>query len=148
MRKVILFLIFILLISAAFLLSFGNNLRPVPGLRSLYINDSRIFVEVADTIEKHAQGLSGQDSLPENQGMIFLFSSPDYYSFWMKGMKFPLDFVWINNRQVVEITQNVQPQDYQPPNTLTSKEKVNMVLQINAGMVEKMNIKIGDKIIF
>jgi len=148
MRKFIIFLIFILLIFAAFLLSLEYNLRSASGLRPLHINDTKIFVEVADTVQKQAQGLSGRDSLPENQGMLFVFNQPNYYSFWMKEMKFPLDFVWIDNKQVAEITQNVQPQDYQPPKTLTPKEKVDMVLEINAGEAEKLNIKVGDKIIY
>jgi len=148
MRKIIILLIFVLLIFAAFLLSFQYNLRSVSGLKTLYINDSKILVEVADTAQEQAQGLSGRSSLAENQGMLFLFGLPNYYSFWMKEMKFPLDFVWIANKQVIEITKNVQPQDYQPPKTLIPKEKVDMVLEINAGLVEKLNIKVGDKILF
>jgi len=148
MRKFIILLIFLLLIFAAFLLSFQYKLRPVSGLKSLYINNSKILVEVADTDQKRAQGLSGRDSLSENQGMLFVFSYPDYYSFWMKNMNLPLDFVWISNKQIVEITQNVQPQDYQPPRILTPQQKVEMVLEINAGQAEKLNLKVGDKILF
>jgi hypothetical protein len=148
MRKIIILLIFLLLIFAAFLLSLQYKLRQTTGLKTLYINGSKILVDVADTPQKQAQGLSGRSSLPENQGMLFLSSRPDYYSFWMKEMKFPLDFVWIADKRVIEITQNIQPQDYQPPKTLTPKEKVDMVLEINAGQAEKLNIKVGDKIIF
>ncbi|OGZ33897.1 MAG: hypothetical protein A2Y98_03465 [Candidatus Portnoybacteria bacterium RBG_19FT_COMBO_36_7] len=148
MRKLIIFSIFILLIFAAFLLSFQYNLRSFAGLKPLYINDVKILVEVADTAQKQVQGLSGRSSLPENQGMLFIFDRPDHYSFWMKEMNFTLDFIWISGRQIVQINENIQPQDYQPPKTLTPNEKVDMVLEVNAGLVQKMNIKVGDKIIF
>jgi uncharacterized membrane protein (UPF0127 family) len=148
MRKIIILLIFILLVFAAFLLSLQYKLKPAEGLKPLYINDYKILVEVADTTQKQIQGLSGRSSLPEDQGMLFLFSWPDYYSFWMKGMNFPLDFVWIANKQVIEISQNIQPQDFQPPKNLTPQQKVDMVLEINAGQAEKLNMKVGDKILF
>lgn len=148
MRKIIILLIFLLLVFAVFLLSLQYKLRPVSGLKSLYINDSKILVEVADTDQKRARGLSGRDSLSQNRGMLFVFSYPDHYSFWMKDMNLPLDFIWIANKQIVEITRNVRPQDFQPPKTLTPKEKIDMVLEINAGLAEKLNIKIGDKILF
>jgi len=146
MRKIIILLIFILLIFAAFLLSFKYNLRPAPGLKTLYINDSKILVELADTDQKRALGLSGKDSLPENQGMLFIFSQPDYYSFWMKDMRFALDFIWINAHNVVQINQNIKPVDFQPPESLRSNQPVDAVLEINAGMAQKLNIKIGDKV--
>jgi len=148
MRKIIILLIFILLVFAAFLLSLQYKLRPQEGLKPLFISDSKILVEVADIPAEQSQGLSGRSSLPENQGMLFIFSQSDFRHFWMKGMQFPLDFVWISNRQIVEISQNIQPKDYQPPDTLTPKEKIDMVLEINAGLVQKLNIKVGDKIIF
>lgn len=116
--------------------------------KKIKIGENMIFVEIADTPEKRKKGLSGRNFLPENQGMIFLFEKPDYHSFWMKEMKFPLDFIWIFEDRVVEITENVNPFDYQPPNILTPKEKVDKVLEANAGFVKKFNIKVGDKINF
>ncbi|MCX8009506.1 MAG: DUF192 domain-containing protein, partial [Patescibacteria group bacterium] len=86
-------------------------------------------MELFDTQEKRTRGLSGRDFLPENKGMLFIFEKPDYYTFWMKEMKFPLDFIWIRGDEIVEITENVKPEDYQPPKFFTSKEKVDKVLE-------------------
>lgn len=112
------------------------------------IGNTEILVEIADTQAKMEKGLSGRNSLPENQGMLFLFKEPNFYGFWMKGMNFPLDFIWIRENEVVETTENVKPEDFQPPKNLFSKEKVDKVLEVNAGFVEKSKIKIGDKISF
>lgn len=119
-----------------------------PNYKKLIIGNTEILVEIADTPEKMKKGLSGRIFLPEKQGMLFVFAEPDYYEFWMKGMKFPLDFIWILGDEIVEITENVKPEDYQPPKTLRPKEKIDKVLEVNAGFVKKFNIKIGDKISF
>ena len=117
-------------------------------LKSLKINETEFFVEIADTPEERAKGLSGRQSLPEDQGMLFLFNEADFYSFWMKDTLIPLDFIWIKDGEVVEATQNVEPREYQPPQVLTPKEKINAVLEVNAGFVEKFDIKVRDKISF
>ena len=39
--------------------------------------------------------------------MLFRFSQAEKYSFWMKDMRFPLDIIWIKNREVVHIEKNI-----------------------------------------
>ncbi len=146
-NKLITVAIFILLIGAAGFL-WQSFKTPPPGLTALKINGSEIFVEQAKTPAQQNRGLAGRASLPENQGMLFLFDQPDYYAFWMKDMIMALDFVWLNGDYIVETTTNVRPQDYQPPATLVPKEKADKVLELNAGIVQKLNIKVGDKIEF
>ena len=36
--------------------------------------------------------------------MLFIFSQPDFYPFWMKDMKFPIDIIWLDeNLQIINI---------------------------------------------
>jgi len=119
------------------------------GLADIRIGRARFFVEIADEPEEYSRGLSGREKLAANKGMLFIFSQPGNYGFWMKEMKFPLDFVWIKGDQVVGLTENTPPPQfttydvvnlplYYPP------EAVDKVLEVNAGAVEKFKIKIGD----
>jgi len=94
------------------------------------------MVEVADTITSRARGLSGRAGLTENQGMFFIFGSQDMHGFWMKDMKFPIDIVWIRGEKIVEFAENAAP------------EPADKVLEIKAGLAEKLELKVGDKIIF
>ncbi len=131
------------------------------------IGGNIIKVEIADTKEKREKGLSGRQSLSENSGMLFIFDHSDYYSFWMKDMNFELDFIWMNGSEIIEITRNVRPEDYQPASTrlnqgtlrpqseaseslmsLFPKNKVDKVLEVNAGAAERLGIKVGDRIEF
>ncbi len=62
-------------------------------------------------------------------------------------MNFPLDFVWINGNRIVDLTQNVpKPVDANTSDlpTYTTQSPADKVLEINAGMIAKDNIKIGD----
>jgi len=114
---------------------------------SLTINGQRIKLEVADQTDEIKQGLSGRNSLAEDTGMIFLFTQKDRYSFWMKDMKFNLDFVFISDKKVIEIMENVPyPQPGELPKAIVSQEEFDKVIELNQGMVEKLDIKVGDEI--
>lgn len=116
------------------------------------INQTIVDVEVADTPAKRQQGLGGRESLEQSRGMLFVFEKGDKYKFWMKGLSFPLDFIWIRDLQIVDLAENIAAADPgQSDETLeviTPKEKVDMVLEVNAGFIQANNIKIGDKIEF
>jgi uncharacterized membrane protein (UPF0127 family) len=107
-------------------------------------------IELADTQVKREQGLSGRDAIADDQGMLFLFDQPVRQDFWMKGMKFPIDIVWIADDKVADLTKDakVQPdvqtdQDYAlySPNTAITK-----VLELKSGWIERFGVKIGDEI--
>lgn len=108
----------------------------------LQVGDAQVIVEVRNTEEGRSQGLSGREKLAENEGMLFVFDQPEIYPFWMKGMKFPLDFIWIKDNAVAEITEDVgvDRMDIRP------KEAVDKVLEVNSGWVKKQGIKIGDTV--
>jgi len=110
------------------------------------INEQKFNITVAKTPQEKETGLSGKDSLPENSGMLFPFDRPDYYAFWMKDMKFSIDILYINGNKIVTIVENAQPPKskdeilpiYKPD------ELADTILEINAGLSKKYNIKKGD----
>lgn len=97
---------------------------------------------VADTEEKKNKGLSGIVSLKDNQGMIFIFEKPDFYYFWMKDMRFPLDFIFLNENKVVDTITDISPKIY--PATFTSSKKANKIIEFNAGEIKKLKLERGD----
>jgi uncharacterized membrane protein (UPF0127 family) len=121
----------------------------IPSTPKLYIGMTHFNVEIADTPKTRNQGLSGRKSLPENSGLLFVFPNSGLYQFWMKDMNFPLDFVWINQGKVVEITENVPPpsQTQNQPRTVNPFFPVDHVLEVNSGFVSKNNIKVGDVVV-
>lgn len=120
-----------------------------PIMAIVEVNEIKYSVEIADNPERHGLGLSFRDNLAAGQGMLFLFSQPSRPSFWMREMKFPLDFVWINEQnKVIEVTRNVPvPKANIKEEDLplyTPKGNIIYVLEVNAG--EASAIKPGDSV--
>jgi uncharacterized membrane protein (UPF0127 family) len=116
---------------------------PAVETKEIFIGNAKMDVEIADTSEKMARGLSGRDYVTENNGMLFVYNEPGIYSFWMKDMKFPLDIIWIEaNGKIADITKSALPESY--PKSFTSKEPAKYVIETSSGWCDKNNIKIGD----
>ncbi len=105
--------------------------------------------EIAHTAGERNKGLSSRESLAPQTGMLFVFEAEARYGFWMVGMRFPLDFVWIGtNCEVVDITRNVpNPAPETPTSELPiyqpdAPAKYN--LEINAGEADGLGIEPGD----
>jgi uncharacterized membrane protein (UPF0127 family) len=110
-----------------------------------------IQAEVARTVEERAQGLSGRDSLPRDAGMLFVLDEEGRPGFWMKDMRFPLDFIWISrDRHVVDLTENVP--DPETAGTTVSgiqpDQPALYVLEVNAGVVQEYGVQAGDAVSF
>lgn len=125
-------------------------IAPTITYKQLTINGNTLKVEIADTKDARNKGLGGRESLATDSGMLFKFEKADKYPFWMKGLKFPLDFIWIRNNIVVDFLQNIEfPKPGQQDPALTvyaPKVPVDMVLEVNAGTIDSLNIKEGDVI--
>ena len=106
-----------------------------------------ISAEIASSTLKKYQGLSGRETLQKDTGMLFVFLQPSYLSFVMRDMKFNLDFVWIDNNVVVDISKNISaPQNGEAPIHIKPTNPASMVLEVNAGTIERLDIKVGEKI--
>ncbi|MBI2613704.1 MAG: DUF192 domain-containing protein [Candidatus Levybacteria bacterium] len=111
------------------------------------INNHTFKLIIASSQKEREVGLSETKSLPQDQGMIFLFEKPDYYSFWMKNMTFPIDIIYINKDEIVTIQSNVQPpKNSESPVIYTSEKPSDKVLEITSGLSEKYSFKKGDKV--
>ncbi len=109
----------------------------------------KFSIEIANTESAREKGLSGRDSLPEGAGMFFVFDSEQPLGFWMPDMKFPIDMIFLDSAyKIVDINENAQPcETREQCPTFVSKKPAKYVLEVNAGLVRKNNIKVGDRAI-
>lgn len=156
MKKFIFQAVFLIIVIMAALAYYTQKLPTLPFINqpakfgAVTIGETVIKVEIADTQEKRAKGLGGRQTLATDSGMLFIFDRVDKHGFWMKGLSFPLDFIWIKDQKVVDIYKNAPPvasgqQDKELPIYVPS-EPVNMVLEVNAGFSDSHNIKVGDTV--
>lgn len=113
--------------------------------KTVHIGRVPIAVTIADTREKRTRGLSGVESLPINEGLLFVFPTSGAHGIWMKDMRIPIDIIWISeNSRVVDIEKNVTPETF--PTIFYPKEVALYVLEVNALFTEVRGIQIGDEV--
>lgn len=111
------------------------------------IGGQRVGVEIADTPAKQALGLGERDALPWDRGMLFPYDRPGFHAFWMKGMRFSIDIVWILDGRIVRIDANVPFEPGSNGPTLRSDSLVDAVLEVPAGYATGHGWKVGDRVI-
>ena len=96
-----------------------------------------LTVELAYLPAERSLGLGYREGLAPDTGMLFLFESPALRSFWMRGMQFCIDIVWIENGVIQGAAESVCPE---PPGTADrdlpsyiSPVPVSYVLEVPAG---------------
>ena len=145
LKLILILTIIISLFITIYLLDRYSSVNNQPYKR-VKINNHRLNVEIVSDNLTRAKGLSNRKSLDKNSGMLFMFPNADYHQFWMKDMLFPLDFIWIKDNIVVDVTENVAYPINHDENMsiITPKEPANTVLEVNAGKIKEWDIKIGD----
>ncbi len=113
-----------------------------PAVPTLTFAHTAVQVLLADTDALREQGLSNHAPLAVDEGMLFLFTTPSRYGFWMKDMLFSLDMIWISaDWHVVDITPNLSPATY--PQVYFPKQNVEYVLEVPAGFAQAHGIVVG-----
>ncbi len=114
--------------------------------------DQVLRIEVATTPTQSERGLGYRDTLAPDAGMLFDLGSTRVPAFWMKGMRFALDFVWItDDKRVAAVTSDVSPQPGASDAQLrlySSPQPVRYVLEINAGASSALGITPGTQLSF
>lgn len=116
--------------------------------KTIFLNNKKIYVEIADTKEKRTLGLMHRKNLDEDKGMLFVFNQPINTSFWMYNMQIPLDILFLKNHKIIKIYNNVPICKKQPCQTYSATSKTDMVLELPAEYCKKHNIKKGFEIKF
>jgi len=110
---------------------------------TITLGKTPVQVEVADTDASRTQGLSDRTSLGSDNGMLFVFDTPQIPGFWMKDMNFSLDMVWIGvDNSIIKIDKNVAPDTY--PAIFYPPSEVNNVIELPAGFSDAHSLQVGE----
>jgi uncharacterized protein len=103
------------------------------------------MVEVMRTEGDRARGLMHRRSLPQDQGMLFDFERDQNVSMWMKNTYISLDMVFIlADGRIHRIEQRTEPESER---AIAAGVPVRAVLELNAGVAARLNLKPGDHIV-
>jgi len=125
------------------------TLAPKKFVKIYFPDGDSVSAELAVTPEERERGLMFRKRMEFDQGMLFIFSEEGFYSFWMKNMVIPLDFVWLDKeKRIVHVEENVPPCKQEPCPSYTSKVPAMFFLELKAESVEKRKLRILDRLDF
>jgi len=89
--------------------------------------------------------------MARDEAMWFVYSAEHAATYWMNGMLFPLDIVWVNGAlTVVDVTYGAPvPAPGTSPDQLprySPSAPVQYVLEINAGLADELGIVPGEHV--
>jgi uncharacterized protein len=105
-----------------------------------------ILIEVPETAQELARGLSWRKTLPETSGMLFDFGPNVAPTLWMRNTFLTLDMLFIDESgKVVGILERVPPQN---DVSRTTGQIARYVLEVSGGFAARNGIQIGQHVTF
>ncbi|HVL24480.1 MAG TPA: DUF192 domain-containing protein [Thermomicrobiales bacterium] len=118
--------------------------RPLPHGRAeaaITVGDTPLTVQLAVTPDEQTLGLGYRNGLDEGTGMLFVNENAQPRTFWMKGMRFCLDIIWIEGGQIVGAAERVCPDPVGTADAdrarFESPIPVTYVLEVPAGWMDE-----------
>ncbi|MHA1540860.1 MAG: DUF192 domain-containing protein [Alphaproteobacteria bacterium] len=109
----------------------------------VFFGDEKFSVEYATSSSQQQKGLMFRKNLCEKCGMLFDFGAEQEIRMWMKNTIIPLDMIFMNkDKKIIYIEKNTIPHSLK---TIKSPIPAKYVLELNAGISQKYQIKIGMK---
>ena len=102
-----------------------------------------IRAEVAQTPDERATGLMFRQTMPAQDGMLFVFEQPATQCFWMKNTLLPLSIAFITDEGTIVNLDDMKPQTL---DSHCSARPVRFVLEMNQGWFAKRGLKAGTKL--
>ncbi len=141
-KKYLIFIFFCLILGGFFYFLKKEKSDLVPVFLKNEHRKVSYLIEIADTPEKAQHGLMYRKSMPQNQGMLFIFPKPKIINMWMKNTYIPLDMIFFNaQNQAICLHENAHPLD---ESIISCSYPASKVLELNAGEIKDKNIQLGE----
>jgi len=120
-------------------------------LHTATLGSATLKIMLARSAEEKRIGLMFWENLPDDEGMLFVYDSPQIMRFWMKNTKIPLDIVFFSSElSVTEFILGMVPGYGLNENTLpiySSKAPAQYALELASGTVNRLGIRPGMKLV-
>lgn len=106
----------------------------------------KIDIEIADIESERTIGLMHRRSMPDTQGMLFIFDREEPRSFWMRNTLIGLDILYIKEDGTIEsIAKYTVPKSEK---SIPSRGPAMYVLELIEGFCDIHGVEVGDKIVY
>jgi len=107
----------------------------------LFIGKEAITAEIAITREQVQTGMMFRKSMPENEGMLFVFAVPHRASFYMRNTTVPLTAAYLDSEGTVQELHELQPLN--EASVEAASDNIQFVLEMNQGWFKRHNVSPG-----
>jgi uncharacterized membrane protein (UPF0127 family) len=134
------------LIAGLILLTGGSGSSSADGdTVTVRVGGVPVQAELALTEASRRRGFSGRPRPRPGAGILFVFDGAEGHDFWMRGVAFPLDMIWIRAGRVTGVTARARP----APDTASaplypSPGPVDRVLEVPGGWAAGNRVARGD----
>lgn len=119
----------------------------LPARAVMHLSGERFEVRIASNDRDRIKGLSGTDSLPKDEALLFIYDYDGRHKIWMKDMNYAIDIVWLDSeRRVVHIKRNALPESY--PEVFSPDLNARYVVEFSSGVVNEKGIRVGQEAVF
>lgn len=107
------------------------------------VAETPVRVEIADTPETRAKGLMHRESLPADEGMLFIYDRPQVLSFWMKNTSIPLSIAFVDSRMKIIRIADMAPFEERSHDSVAPAL---YALEMNQGWFRRNGVRVGDEV--
>jgi uncharacterized protein len=119
---------------------------PVKALFRSGSGDAVLHVAIARTDAEKQRGLMHVTSLPEDDGMAFVWDSPTRTVFWMKDTVIPLSIAFVDDHGGIVTIRDMPPCTADPCPTYGSTAPFVTAIEANRGWFDDHGIGVGDRV--
>lgn len=112
-------------------------------LSTIQVDGHELQVELARTHAEQSEGLMHRDSMPDDQGMLFIYDDVRKRSFWMKNTRIPLSIAYIDRDGVIVHMADMTPFS---ADGVPSLYPVKYALEVNQGWFAAHEVDKGDRV--
>jgi uncharacterized membrane protein (UPF0127 family) len=111
---------------------------------TLEVDDKPIAVRIAIRDNEQKTGLMEIDSMPADEGMLFVSELPRQMSFWMRNTRIPLDIGYFNSEGTLLEIYPLYPHVEDPVKSRSID--VRYALEMNQGWFKANGVKVGARL--
>jgi uncharacterized membrane protein (UPF0127 family) len=105
----------------------------------------RVWLELARTPEEKQVGLMFRESMPWENGMVFVYDRPATEGYWMRNTLIPLSIAWIERDGTIVDIQDMQPLSDE---VHTPAAAYWYALEVNQGWFFANGVGVGQQVLF
>jgi hypothetical protein len=136
MNRTVVGALFGLMLSVAW----AQNAMPVLELNAGF---HRIEAEVAASDQNRQVGLMNRQAMPQQRGMLFVFTQPNTHCMWMRNTLIPLSVAFIDDEGYIINIEDMKPQT---EDNHCARQPARYALEMNLGWFAQRGIKPGVKL--